>query len=925
MSDSYSYINPEVKARQQIDQDLIQAEWIIQNKNQLNLSAGLGIAVREYPTDSGPADYVLFIGKKPVGVIEAKRLEEGIGLTWHEDQTSKYAESHLKWFVNNQPLRFRYESTGKLTRFTDSNDHIHRSRLIFNFQKPATLQEWLKQDDTLRNKLAKFPELNTKGLRGCQIIAIKNLERSFSENRPRALVQMATGSGKTYTAITSMYRLLKFANAKRILFLVDTKNLGMQAEQEAIGYSPVDDSRNLGELYNIQRLNSSYISKDSHICICTIQRMYSILKDKELDESVEEISLNEIKLVGPPKDVVYNEKYPPEFFDFIVIDECHRSIYNLWRQVIEYFDAFHIGLTATPDKRTFAFFHENIVSEYSHEQAVVDGVNVGYDTYVIETEITQQGSKINAKEFIDIRNKLTREERWQQLDEEFQYFGNDLDRSVVNPSQIRNIIKTFKEKLLKEIFPNRQEVPKTLIFAKSDSHADDIIQIIREEFAESNEFCKKITYKSDEDPKSILASFRNDYNPRIAVTVDMIATGTDVKPIECIFFMRDIKSKNYFEQMKGRGTRTLLKDDLRKVTPSASDNKTHYVIIDAVGVCKSLKTDSRPLERKPSIPLKDLMMNIAMGSREEDILLSTANRLIRIDRAVSEQEKEIFTEISSGKSLTEVVKDLLDANDRDFIKTKAGEKYEVEKEEITKKQIDDTKKEFLDKACKIFDNPDIRDYIENVRKKHEQIIDTINIDTVINADWDKQTQNQAQNTIETFQEFIKKNKDEITALKIFYSQPQRIKEITFKMIKELYEALNSPPYSLTIEKLWGAYYQLGDNKVKGISTKRMLTDIVSLIRCELKIDKELAPFSEIINRNFKEWVFRKNAGHIQFTEVQMEWLRMIKDHIMTSMKITKGNFNFTPFDALGGIGKFYQVFGDEYDEIINELNEVLVA
>ena len=253
-------------------------------------------------------------------------------------------------------------------------------------------------------------------------------------------------------------------------------------------------------------------------------------------------------------------------------------------------------------------------------------------------------------------------------------------------------------------------------------------------------------------------------------------------------------------------------------------------------------------------------------------------------------------------------------------------KYKLDEKEIpTKEQIEETQTEFLDKACDIFNNPDIREYIENVRKKHEQIIDTINIDTVINADWDKQTQNQAQNTIETFQEFIKKNKDEITALKIFYSQPQRIKEITFKMIKELYEALNSPPYSLTIEKLWGAYYQLGDNKVKGISTKRMLTDIVSLIRYELKIDKELAPFSEIINRNFKEWVFRKNAGPIQFTEIQMEWLRMIRDHIMTSMKITKGNFNFTPFDALGGIGKFYQVFGEEYDEIINELNEVLVA
>jgi len=924
MSDSY--INPEGNARQQIDKDLIQAGWIIQNKNQINLSAGLGIAVREYQTDSGPADYILFVDKKPVGVIEAKRPEEGVRLTSHEDQTSKYAESHLKWFLNNKSLRFRYESTGELTRFTDSNDNIHRSRLIFNFQKPQTLQEWLKQDNTLRNKLAKIPELNTKGLRKCQINAIKNLEQSFSENRPRALVQMATGSGKTYTAITSMYRLLKFANAKRILFLVDTKNLGEQAEQEFIGYSPVDDSRNFAELYNIQRLNSRYISKDSQVCISTIQRMYSILRDRELDESTEETSLNEVKLVGPPKDVVYNEKYPPEFFDFIVIDECHRSIYNLWRQVIEYFDAFHVGLTATPDKRTFGFFHENVVSEYSHEQAVVDGVNVGYDTYVIETEITQQGSKIKAKEFIDIRNKLTREERWEQLDEEFQYFGNDLDRSVVNPSQIRNIIKTFKNKLLTEIFPNRKEVPKTLIFAKTDSHADDIIQIVREEFSESNEFCKKITYKSLEDPKTILASFRNDYYPRISVTVDMIATGTDVKPIECIMFMRDVKSKNYFEQMKGRGTRTLPKDDLRKVTPSASENKTHYVVVDAVGVCKSLKTDSRPLERKPSIPLKDLMMNIAMGSREEDILLSTANRLTRIDKALSEKEKEKFEEISSGASIKEVVKDLLNANDPDFINQKLKEKFEVERiEKLTKEQVEGAKREFLDRACEIFNKPDIRNYIEDVRKKHEQIIDTVNIDTVMNADWDKQTQNQAQDTIETFRDFLKKNKDEITALKIFYNQPYRIKEITFKMINDLYSILKSSPYSLTVERLWGAYYQLGNNKVKGISTKRMLTDIVSLIRYELKIDKDLAPFSEIINRNFKDWVFRKNAGHIQFTEEQMEWLRMIKDHIMTSLKITPEHFNYTPFDALGGIGKFYQEFGEDYDKILKELNEVLVA
>jgi type I restriction enzyme, R subunit len=399
----------------------------------------------------------------------------------------------------------------------------------------------------LRERLFDIPELRTAGLRDCQIIAISNLEKSFKDNRPRALVQMATGSGKTYTAITFIYRLLKFADAKKVLFLVDTKNLGEQAEQEFMAYVPNDDNRKFTELYNVQRLRSSYISSDSQVCISTIQRLYSILKGEELDEKIEEE--NPAERGWQPKEplpVVYNEKIPIEEFDFVVIDECHRSIYNLWQQVLDYFDAFLIGLTATPDKRTFGFFNENVVSEYSHEEAVADGVNVGYDVYTIETEISKNGAKINAREFVDRREKLTRKKRWEQLDEDFTYTSKKLDRDVVNLNQIRRVIRTFKEKL-PEIFPGRKEVPKTLIFAKNDSHADDIINILREEFGEGNAFCKKVTYKAEEDPKSVLSDFRNLYNPRVAVTVDMIATGTDVKPLECLLFMRDVKSLNYFE------------------------------------------------------------------------------------------------------------------------------------------------------------------------------------------------------------------------------------------------------------------------------------------------------------------------------------------------------------------------------------------
>src|SRR5699024_8265144 len=481
--------------------------------------------------------------------------------------------------------------------------------------------------------------------RSCQITAIENLERSFACNRPRALIQMATGAGKTFTAITAVYRLLKYAKINRVLFLVDTKGLGEQAEREFLAYRPNDDNRSFSEIYGVRRLKNSYIPQDVQVCISTIQRMYSILKGEELDESAEETSFNEMTTAErqTAKEVVYNTKYPPEFFDCIIIDECHRSIYNVWQQVLDYFDAFLVGLTATPDKRTFAFFEENVVSEYSREQAIIDGVNVGEDIFLIETQVTQSGAHI-MKQLIECRNRLSREKRWKQLDEDVNYVPTQLDRDIVNPSQIRMVIRTFRENLFTTLFPRRKEVPKTLIFAKTDSHADDIIQIVRKEFGEGNEFCQKITYAAD-NPEQILSDFRNNYNPRIAVTVDMIATGTDVKPIECLIFMRDVRSKNYFEQMKGRGTRVLGKDDLQKVTPSATENEDHFVIVDAVGVTKSKKSETRTLERKPSVSMKELMLNVALGARDADTLTSLANRVIRLNSQMSPRERKEFAQV----------------------------------------------------------------------------------------------------------------------------------------------------------------------------------------------------------------------------------------------------------------------------------------
>ena len=616
--------NPEQIARDRIDGRLREAGWHVQDGNAIDFNAGLGIAVREYQTDVGPADYVLFADKQAIGVVEAKPDSWGARLTTVEEQSEGYANAKLKWLSNTEALPFLYESTGQVTRFTNGRDPNPRSREVFTFHRPETFKEWMRAPRSFRSGIAALPPLNPAGLRDCQTRAITRLEASLKADKPRALVQMATGSGKTFTATTQVYRLLKHADARRVLFLVDTRNLGEQAEQEFMAFIPNDDNRKFTELYNVQRLSSPHVAGDSQVVISTIQRMYAALKGEELAEGAEDETPAERKWHRKePLPVVYNGTLPPEYFDVVIIDECHRSIYNVWRQVIEYFDAFLVGLTATPDNRTYGFFQKNVVSEYTHEEAVADKVNVGNEIYLIDTEVTQSGGTIKAEQLVERRERQTRARRWEVQEEREDYHASQLDRSVVNPDQIRTVIRAFHDNW-REIFPGREELPKTLIFAKTDSHADDIIQTVRQEFGEGNDFCRKIT-NAAKNPKSSLSAFRNDYYPRIAVTVDMIATGTDVRPLECLLFMRDVKSRSYFEQMKGRGTRVLTPDDLQKVTPSARA-KTHYVIVDTVGVTKSIKTGSQPLDTRPSIPFKDLATGLMMGDRSEETVSSLAGR-----------------------------------------------------------------------------------------------------------------------------------------------------------------------------------------------------------------------------------------------------------------------------------------------------------
>lgn len=936
-------VRPEDRAREIIDRQLAEAGWVVQDARAMNLYAARGVAVREYPLKWGPADYLLFLDRKAVGVIEAKR--QGVTLTGVELQADKYAEGVPDGVpAAIKPLPFLYQSTGIESRFTSRLDPECRSRRIFHFHQPGTLAGWLASEPVwlpeghrlvdapagLRLRVQQMPELWTQGLWPAQYTAIRNLEKSLAEDRPRALIQMATGSGKTFTAISSIYRLIKFAGARRVLFLVDRGNLGRQTEKEFQQYVTPDDGRKFTELYNVQRLTSNRIDPVAKVCICTIQRLYSMLKGEELEEGAEETSVGGLEsLYKEPVPVAYNPEIPIETFDVIFVDECHRSIYTLWRQVLEYFDASLVGLTATPAKQTFGFFNRNLVMEYGHEQAVADGVNVDFDVYRIRTRITEQGSTVEAGLWVDRRDRESRARRWEKLDEDLVFDAADLDRDVVAPDQIRTVIRTFRDRL-PEIFPGRSDVPKTLIYAKDDSHADDIVQIVREEFGKGNDFAQKITYKSGTarvvervigpDGKEVeqiswkstglktedlLSSFRNSYYPRIVVTVDMIATGTDIRPLEVVMFMRQVRSRNLFEQMKGRGVRVISDTDFQAVTPDGR-SKERFVIVDCVGVCEQEMSDTHPLERKPTVSLEKLLQAVAVGNTDPDVISSVAGRLARLDRQLGKEERGMVERAAEGRTLQSITAGLIAAIDPDRLEAAGAKSTDV-----------------IVEACKpLAANPGLRKLIVEIKKSKEQTIDTVSQDEVLEAGYSAAATDRARSLVTSFERFVQENRDEITALQVLYNKPygQRLR---FEDIRALADAIQAPPRQWTPERLWQAYETLFASRVRGAPAK-VLTNLVSLVRFALE-HEALVPFPDLVGERYEGWLAKQEQRKARFTAEQRQWLEAIRDHIAANLEITAEDLDYAPFVQRGGLGAAYRVFGKRLQPLLDELTGVLAA
>ena len=925
-------MTPEQQARVEIDRMLAECGWIVQDRDAMNITATLGVAVREFPLSSGHVDYMLYADGRAIATVEAKPA--GHSLIAAEPQSSKYItglpDEVPSW---NNPLPFHYESTGEETQYTNRLDPSPCSREVFTFHRPEELirKAKLGRDDQLRGRLRNMPSLTTGKLWPVQQEAIQKLEQSFAGNRPRALIQMATGSGKTFTACSFVYRLIKFANAKRVLFLVDRNNLGKQALKEFQQFESPLTEYTFTEEYHVQHLRKNSVDPASKVVITTIQRLYSILQDEpEFEEDAEEKSMFETgsPFHSEPVPVAYNSAVPIETFDFIVIDECHRSIYNVWRQVLEYFDSFLVGLTATPTPQTLGFFHQNLVQNYGHEKAVADGVNVGYDVYSIKTKITAEGAKLAAEPgiFIPRRDRRTRKRRLAELEDDLLYPPSKLDRDVVNESQIRLVIRTFRERLFSEIFPGREEVPKTLVFAKTDLHADDIVRVIREEFGKGSDWCVKITSKTTgKSPDDLLNEFRNSYNPRIAVTVDMIATGTDVKPLECLLFMRNIRSASYFEQMKGRGVRIIGSDDMLSVTPDTK-HKDRFVIVDAVGVCDHDKTMSKPLDRKPSVSFEKVLDTVAKGIVHPDVVSTLAARLARLHQDLSpEQETEIQNK-ADGTPLPKLTAQLFTSIAPDTNDQKAREKFDVPAyKEPLQKQIDEAERESMTDALKPFHNPELRKTLLTVKQSLEQVIDEVTQDKLENAGFDAAAKERAKSQLADFRKFLEENRDEIEAIQILYSKPYRA-GLRYGQVKELANAIERPPLSIhhPEEKLWKLYEALEPDKVKGQGGKA-LVDLVSIVKHALHPEEPLIPVGMSVEERYREWLKQQESAGAKFTEEQRRWLDAIKDHIASSLHIEADDFDYAPFSQLGGLGKAHQLFGERLNKILNELNERLAA
>lgn len=863
-------MTPEEKARVKIDQMFEDAGWQVVNRDEYSPSMS-AVAIREGLLKRNlEADYFLFINGKAVGILEAKREEVDVSSSVVQEQAGIYVRSVPSCYQTWQnPLPFYYTSNGKETYFSDLRDEYIAAKPLNYIHSPKELVKMLG----IKDEFAGLPTLKKKGLRDCQYEAITKLEESFRMGQRKALMVLATGAGKTYTACLASYRLLAYTPMRRVLFLVDRNNLGKQAEGEFGMFRLTENGDPFNTIFTVNRLKSAIIPSDSNVVISTIQRLFSLLKGEAIVDNDED---DAFAIADDPIELPDNPKLPRDFFDLIIIDECHRSIYGNWKKVLDYFTgARMIGLTATPVPETMAFFNNNRIVNYTLEKSIIDGVNVDCRIYRIKTEVTENGGAIKKGDKLKVETKYTGKVDTISQRETKQYSATELNRSIINPSQIKLILETYRDSVYTEMFndpqrePNMDYLPKTLIFALNEAHASNIVKIAKEVFGHTGEddpYVQKITYSAG-DSNELIRHFRNDKEFRIAVTCTLVATGTDVKPLEVVMFMRDVQSEPLYIQMKGRGVRTIGDEQLRAVTPNAF-SKDCFFLVDAVGVTESLKSIPTPgddTENREMITFKRLLELITHGNVQDDYLRTLAARLARIYNKSTEEQRNEFISLA-GEDMKDISSRIFDAL------------QEAKLPEFV--DINDPNEERKALVWNIITKPKAREYLLILNAGFVEML-MPGEDTLIEKGFSVE---EARETTSAFEAYCNDHKDEIEALRIIWNNQGE--PLTYSMLKDLENTLKFVNSKFTISRIWNSYALVSPNDVTKHSTKEehaALTNIIQLVRYAFKQISSLKSIYGSASRYFNLWCGQYNN---EKTEKQIEVMRQVVDYIACNGAVT---------------------------------------
>ena len=859
-------MTPEEKARITIDRWFNDSGWQVVNRDEYeaNISA---VAIREGLLEGNlEADYFLFINGKAIGVLEAKREEVDVSSHVVSEQVETYAKSVPSYYQAwKRPLPFLYKSNGKELLFKDMRNPDANWETLSKIHTPNDLVKKFGIDDPF----AGLPTLPKKGLRDCQYEAVTELEKSFKSGQKRALMVLATGAGKTYTACLTAYRMLSYTPMRRVLFLVDRNNLGKQAETEFGTFRLTETGDAFNTIFSVNRLRSSAIPSDSNVVISTIQRLFSLLKGEPIADNDEDDE-NE-----PDKEVVLppNPNLPHDFFDLIIIDECHRSIYGNWRKVLEYFDTARlIGLTATPIPETMAFFNNNRVVNYTLEQSIVDGVNVDCRIYRIKTRETEEGGAILEGQRTKVETRYTGEVKTISNKETKTYTKEELNRSIINPAQIKLILSTYRDAVYTEMFndpprePNMDCLPKTLIFALNENHATNIVNIAKEVFGRDDDrFVQKITYSAG-DSNELIRQFRNDKDFRIAVTCTLVATGTDVKPLEVLIFMRDVASLPLYTQMKGRGVRTIGDEQLRNVTPNAI-SKDCFFLVDAVGVTEHEHIIPTSYEGPDTeiITLKELLERMTYGNLPDNYLKRLASTLSRLYNKANNSQREQFAKLAHD-DMKELATRIYDALENQTLPPFNN--------------VNEPNNERKGLVSPITNHADARKYILILAAG---FVNTLmpGEDELIFKGFSVE---EAQGITDAFEQYCTDHSDDIEALRIIYNNQGE--PITYSMLKDLENKLKMENNRFSPNRLWNSYAIVCPDKVKRTTKKQeaeALTNIIQLVRFAYHQTERLESVYPTARQYFNLWCGQKQGG---ITDKQREVMSRVVDYIASNGSCT---------------------------------------